>query len=70
MAAAPFCGLLHTLRAAAPWLELQQEKELRTLRSFAALATEFLPVAADAAVMASVTNSRPGFQVNLSPALR
>jgi hypothetical protein len=66
MAAAPFCGLLHTLRDAAPWLELQPDKELRTLRAFAALANEFQPVAADA-VIAPVTNSRPGFQVWFVP---
>ena len=63
MAAVPFCGLLHALRDAAPWLELQPDKELRTLRAFAALANEFQPLTADAPAMAPVTNSRPGFQV-------
>ena len=63
MAAAPFCGVLSTLRDAAPWLELQPAGELRTLRALAALANEFQPLGADAPVMAPVTNSRPGFQV-------
>ncbi len=46
MAAAPFCGLLGTLRDAAALLE--PGKELPTLRAFAELAMEFQPVPADA----------------------
>ena len=70
MAAAPFCGLLGTLRDAAGLLE--PERELPTLRAFADLAMEFQAVTADAPPAAlAVSCDRPASVVKShDPALR
>ncbi len=69
MAAAPFCGLLGTLRDAAALLE--PDKELPTLRAFAELAMEFQPVAAEAPNGAlTVSDSRASYVVTPQSSLQ
>lgn len=63
MAATQFCGLLRTLRDAAVLLE--PEKDLPTLRAFAALAMDFQPIAVDTPIVGgSASGTQPSSQVS------